>query len=419
MKIAHLFQGSGISFSESRAAQLHIYHTIHGSQQSGYDVALLALQGRQVLFTRDLQVFKTDELVDTHFGVLGLSGSNPFKLCESGIRHVQTRLKLPYLALFDNYRMYDACCQNLSGYDLIHERYNLLSMGGALASRKLGIPFILEINADLIEQRKFKGSPEKGIRRLFAKWSTRFCFNIAKSIICISSDLKDHLQTQWKVEASKLVVLPCAADVEIFGKKYNTKFLKHNLGLTNEPVVMWVGGFYKWHDLDLLLKSFVTVLQALPNTRLVLVGDGETRPIIEQKINQFGFQHAVIMTGNIPYKKIPEMLAIADVTVVPSTPVSANRGGTGTPLKLFEYMAAGKAIVATSLHHASVVIRDGVTGLLVEPGNVDAFANAIVYLLNNPEERKCLGKNARRAALEQYSWKHYARRLKEIYLSAL
>lgn len=175
LNIAHLYQEGGIRFCEPQAAQLHIYHTISGLQQAGHGVALLALQGRQVLFTKDLQVFKSDKLQASHYGYLGLSGTSPFKWFESGVRHLQSELHLPYLALFDSYRMAEAGTINLKGFDLIHERYNLLALGGAWASRRLGIPFVLEVNADLLEQRKFKGIPERGLRRLFALWATRMC----------------------------------------------------------------------------------------------------------------------------------------------------------------------------------------------------------------------------------------------------
>ncbi len=419
LKIAHLYQESGIRFYEPHAAQLHIYHTICGLQQAGHEVTLLALQGRQVLCTQDLQIFKSNELIASHYGRLGWSGTALFKRLESGVRFLQSELHLPYLALFDSYRMAEAGFKNLKGFNVIHERFNLLALGGAWASRKLGIPFVLEVNADLLEQRKFKGIQEKGLRRLFAIWATRVCFNTAAKIICISAGLKDHLSRNWNIEESKLTVLPIAADVETFRPKHNSEHVRQGLGLTTEPVVMWVGGFYPWHDLDLLLDSFAQVLQKQPNARLILVGDGQTQPSIARKIIENGLQHAVIMTGPIAHSNVPEMLSIADVAVVPSAPVTAGHGGTGTPLKLFEYMAAAKAIVATAVNQATEVIRDGHNGLLVEAGDINGFTEAVLTLLNDPAERARLGHNAREQAVKHYSWEQYTKRLEEIYLSVL
>ena len=419
LNIAHLYQESGIRFSEPHAAQLHIYHTMRGLQQANHDVTLLALQGREVFCTKDLQVFSSSKLQASHYGQLGLSGSNLFKLFESGVRRVQTELHLPYLALFDSYRMAEAGSKNLKGFDLIHERFNLLALGGAWASRRLGIPLVLEVNADLLEQRKFKGVPERGLRRLFAEWATRTCFNAAAKIICISKSLKDQLRTRWNIDERKLTVLPCAADVDAFGANHDTQVIRRRLGLTTEPVVMWVGGFYPWHDLDLLLQSFTLVLQRNPDTKLVLVGDGQTRPSVERIIQKNGLRQAVILTGAIAHTSVPEMLSIADMAVVPSVPVLASQGGTGTPLKLFEYMAAGKAIIATALNEAAEVIQDGHNGLLVEAGDVNRFAEAMLGLLNDPIERRRLGQTAREQAVKLYSWEQYTRKLEEIYLNVL
>lgn len=419
LKIAHLYQESSIRFFHPHAAQLHIYHTIRGLQRAGHEVTLLALQDRQVLCTKDLQVFKSDKLLASQYGKLGWSGTVPFKRFESGVRRLQSELHLPYLALFDSYRMAESSSINLTGFDIIHERFNLLALGGAWASRKLGIPFVLEVNADLLEQRKFKGIPERGLRRLFAEWATRMCFDTAAKIICISEGLKDHLSKKWNIEASRLTVLPCAADMEAFGANHDTQVVRRGLGLTTEPIVMWVGGFYPWHDLDLLLRSFTLVLQSHPSAKLVLVGDGQTRQSVAQKVQEDGLQQSVIMTGAIAHTSVPEILSIADVAVVPSAPVSASHGGTGTPLKLFEFMAAGKAIVATAQNQAAEVIQEGHNGLLVEAGNVNRFAESILTLLNDPVERVRLGQNARQQAIKLYSWEEYTRRLEEMYFNVL
>src|SRR5687767_15376389 len=105
------------------------------------------------------------------------------------------------------------------------------------------------------------------------------------------------------------------------------------------------------------------------------------------------------MTGAIAHSQVPEVLSIADVAVVPSAPVPASLGGTGTPLKLFEYMAAGKAIVATDLNQAAEVIQNDHNGLLVEAGDINRFSEALLTLLDNPKERDRLGQNARQQAL--------------------
>jgi glycosyltransferase involved in cell wall biosynthesis len=275
------------------------------------------------------------------------------------------------------------------------------------------------VNADLLAQRKFKGIQERGLRHLFAVWATRVCFGAAAQIICISPRLKEHLVSKWRIDQSKLTVLPCAADVDAFQPNYNSQIVRKSLGLTSEPVVMWVGGFYPWHDLDILLESFALFLQNRPDARLVLVGDGQTRSSVVETASRNGLGHALITMGAISHSQVPEVLSIADVAVVPSAPISASLGGTGTPLKLFEYMAAGKAIVATAHEESAEVIQNGQNGLLVGGGDAYGFAEAILTLLNDPAERLRLGQNARQQATRLYSWERYTTRLEEIYLNVL
>jgi glycosyltransferase involved in cell wall biosynthesis len=417
LKIAYLFQNINTRFDISRAEQLHTHFTIQGLQERGHQAFLMALQGREVIFSGDIDAIRRGCLKNGHFGKLGMSGSSKFKKMESAVRRMQTELKLPYYALFESFRIYDAGYHNLRGWHLLHERYNTPAVGGAIISRKLGIPYILEVNADLVEQRAHKGKPERGLRWLLCLLSSRFAFDTAAKIICTSEVLESHLINKWGIDRNKTVVLPCAADVEVFGQRFHPELTKQCYGLNSEQVVMWVGGFHVWQDLDLLAKSFSHVVQILPNTKLVMVGDGDTRRTFEQKINLYGIQDYVVMLGTQPFEKIPELLAFADVVVSPSPAHLA--GQVGAPMKIFEYMAAGKAIVATNQAQFSAIIRDGHNGLLVTPGDVDAFTNAILTLLGDQFLREQLGKNARKQALERHSWDGYSRQLEEIYFQIL
>ncbi|MGD9093560.1 MAG: glycosyltransferase family 4 protein [Anaerolineales bacterium] len=408
-----------MDFSETKGAQIHIYHTIRSLQEMGHTVSLLTLQGRRVLFTEDLGVFQGSEINSQHLGRIGFSDNHMFKVFESGVRRIQREVKFPYLALFDSYRMYDACRQNLADYDILHERYNLLSLGGAFARRKLCLPYVLEINADLLEQRKFKGTALKGLQLKFAEWVTHYSFSVASVIVCISLGLREHLIERWGVPEDRLAVLPCAADIHAFSSNNNASSVRSRLGLRDEPVVMWIGGFYSWHDLNVVLNGFDTVVERIPNVRLVLVGDGETRSEVERSVYDKDLMQVTIFTGSIPHTQMPDILSIADVVVSPAPSLPADKGGTGTPLKIFEYMAAGKAIVATETSQTDGVLRHGENGMLVKPGEVDKFSQTIVWLLNHSRERERIGNNAQYDAREYHSWERYSSQLVQIYGSLL
>lgn len=414
MKIAYLFQSGGIQFAEPGAAQLHILHTLRSLRRRGHQVALLANQRKQrVLLSEEF-----NELIPStpdSYAELGLSGTTPFRRAESSIRRIQTAVGFPYMGLFDSFRMYDACQRNLAEFDILHERYNLLSIGGVLASIRLGVPFVLEVNADLLEQRRFKGTPERGLRRWYSSWTTRLCFRRATGIICISAGLRDHLAERWKVDERKLFVLPCAADITSFEGLPAAQDIRRDLGFGDEPVVMWVGGFYPWHDLETLTQSFSRVIQQVPSAKLVLIGDGETRSQVQEQTNSLGLNGSVVFTGNIPHREIPRWLSLADITVAPSAGIPESQGGTGTPLKIFEYMAAGKPTVATRSRQVREVMTHGEDGLLVDPGDADDMTAALVRLLKSPEERQNLGQVARKNAVQRHSWEKYGAELEAIY----
>ena len=327
LRLAYLFQNIATNFSEPYAAQLHILHTLYGLQGRGHHASLLALQPRRrVLFTDDLEAVTSNQLTEKHYGSTGRSDGGGFKLFESGIRKLQSSLNLPYLALFDDYRMYEAALQNLENYQLIHERYSGSAIGGALASKKLGIPFILEVNADMFDQSAGQGVPIKGVQRIVAMKKTRVSFDQADMIICVSEQLRAHLINKWNLPPEKTVTLACAADVEAFSQDYDVRAIRDELDLNHDPVMIWIGGFYRWHDLDLLLESIEKVLDVYPNAKLVMVGDGKNRASFERKVKQAGLARAVVMVGAVEHAKIPGYLSIADVAVAPAPSLSARDG---------------------------------------------------------------------------------------------
>jgi glycosyltransferase involved in cell wall biosynthesis len=130
-----------------------------------------------------------------------------------------------------------------------------------------------------------------------------------------------------------------------------------------------------------------------------------------------GLEKTVSITGYVAHDAIPEWLAAADVVVAPYPPLPEELWF--SPLKLFEYMAAGKAIVASAAGQIAEVIQHGHNGLLVRPGDVAQLAEAILDLLNDPGERQRLGHNARRQAVEQHSCAAYIRRLESLYQTVL
>ncbi len=416
MRIAYLYQAPQPELRGDRAAPVHIYHLVRGLQQQGHEVRLFTLQGRQPVYTDDLAAYRDGQETALRPGRQDGTGSRAFLLLESGLRRMQRTLGLPYLGLFDSLHLYTSCRRELADYSILHERYNLLGLGGTWTARRTGIPLILEVNGDMLAEYDYMGRPIGRLQRLFATWATRQAFSTARVVLVPSAGLADHLAIRWGIPRAKIAVLPNAADVEAFAQAGDPAALRAELGIPDgAPTIAFVGGFYPWHGLEVLVEAFAQVRRAVPTAYLVLVGDGEVRPVVEAWVTDLGLSAAVHLTGAVCHSQVPQILALADVAVAPwrSFPWGL------APIKLFEYMAAGKAIVASRTAGVADFIQDGETGLLVEPNSPQAMAQALVQLLQDPERRARMAANARREAVDQHSWVQRSRVLADIYQSLL
>jgi glycosyltransferase involved in cell wall biosynthesis len=371
-------------------------------------VHLFQLEQRRVALTAD--IFHSAE---RSYLPSGISDRRLYQRLESGIRYLQGKARLPYFALFDSVRFYNAVSRCLPAYDVCHEHNGLFSFGAALACRRTGTPYVLTVSADPILELSLVGKSLRGLHAIAAARIARFTYQTAQAILCVSEPAKRHLSKAWRVDSGKIRVMPNGVDLDLFGQTFDSRALRaeHNLG--EAPVVMFVGGFEPWHGLDGLIDGFVQVTRVLPKARLILVGDGPVRDKLEKQTAASGIQHAVSFTGLIPHGRIPEYLALADVVTLPYPSLPEELWF--SPLKLYEYMAAGKAILASRAGQIAEVIQDGQNGLLVEPGDNHALAQGMILLLQDAGLRARLGEQARQQAVNRHSWDQYIRRLEDIY----
>lgn len=413
LTIGHLVQ-SGFDFQSTLGAKVNSLALLKALGSLGHDISLLALQDhRRVIELKD-------RWTEPELKVLGLTGQAWFKRLEGAIRLVQSQLHLPYTGLFDSFRFSEACQKYLAQCDVFHERYTVMSLGGVWAARRLSIPLILEVHADVINQEMpLHKRPLQGLQHSLAELTTRECFRQASKIIVVSRAVGDSLQMNWQVPARKIEVVPNAVDVESFDLAGDCSEVRAELGLTREPIVMFIGSFQHWHGMDRLIAAFAKVTAQIPEARLVLVGEGVTvtHAELEAQADQLGLRHNLVLTGGVAYAKIPALLQAADVAVVPYPDLSAPLWF--SPLKLYEYMAAARAIVASNVGQVAEVLTDGDSALLVKPGDLEALSAAIIRLLTDKSLRLRLGQSARREALAKHSWRSRAEKLEGIYRSVL
>lgn len=321
---------------------------------------------------------------------------------------------LPYTGFLDSLRILIQIIRlnRRMHFDVIHERYGLYSYGGILAAKLLKKPLLLEVNAPLVEEKQLFTEPLTSYQKLSATTSTKVCFKFSDRIVAVSNVLKEILVNNWHTAREKIRVIPNAFDSSLFNKQYDTVPIKTKLGLLNAFVITFVGTFQSWYGIENLVEAFCFIVKKTPHAKLLLVGDGSLKEDLKIQVEKLGISKSVIFTGYINHNLIPQILAITDITVAPFRHLPT--GFYGSAIKIFEYMAAGKPIIASKIGQIGEILEHEKTGLLIEPGNIQGLVDSIMRLYKEPNLMKRLGTNAKVEA-GKYTWDAYADKLIEIY----
>ena len=283
-------------------------------------------------------------------------------------------------------------------FDFVYERYSLWSYSGMEFARKMAIPGILEVNAPLIlEQDKHRGL----VDRKQAEAIARRVFQAATSIIAVSREIKDYV-SQYVQDTDKVKVIPNGVNPQRFSRSLSQR----NTLSSDLFTVGFMGSLKPWHGLPVLIDAFARFHRNYPQSRLLIVGDGKERDRLIADIEQRNLESAVHLTGAVCPEIVPDWLAQMDVAVAP---YPASEDFYFSPLKVYEYMAAGLPVVASNIGQIPEVIEDGVNGLLAPPGDATALADALEQLWRSPLQlRRRLGTSARDKILQHHTWDRVA-----------
>ena len=324
----------------------------------------------------------------------------------------------PYTGTLDSLHMYRAAVRlhEEHQFDVIHERFGLYSYGAVLASLQLGIPLVLEVNGPTIEEKQLFTTAITGAQLWAARLIRDQCARQAARIFVVSSVLKRFLLKHWKhADEARISVLPNAADVDRLGHPEDVAGLRAQLGFQDACIVGFLGTFQPWYGLENLIEAFALVAQQAPQARLLMVGDGLVRSDLEKQVRAAGLEDVVLFTGYVSHHEVPRYLGCFDIAVAAFRELDIDF--CGSPIKLFEYMAARRAIVASDIGQIPEVVTHEQDALLVKPGDIPQLADAIVRLVYDPDLRTRLG-DAAYVEGQQYSWEVYAEQLVDIYRGA-
>lgn len=285
--------------------------------------------------------------------------------------------------------------------EMVYERYSLNTFCGVWASRVFHLPLVLEVNAPLAyEQNKLGKLAFKKLARCSERW---ICSHSTMTLV-VSQVMKEMLKSAG-VPAEKMMVMPNGINAETFHPQVSGEEIRQRHGLKDTLVIGFVGWFRQWHGLEMLLEIMHEARLAERKVRLLLVGDGPALPHLQNYIENQHLSSAVTMTGPVARREIPHYIAAMDIAVQPAATEYA------CPMKIPEYMAMAKCIIAPDQPNIREILEHGVTAALFSPNDKNALKATLLQLIDDATMRKKLGNKAYQRLLERgFLWQNNAAR---------
>lgn len=285
--------------------------------------------------------------------------------------------------------------------DCIYERYNLFLPAGIWLARKTGLPLLLEVNAPILEERsRYDGL---SLTRL-ARWSQSYAWNNADVVLPVTRVLGD-IVASYGVPRERIVVIPNGINGERFGAAPDVDAAKRALGLEGNLVLGFTGFVRDWHGLD---KVIDLIANDPPESRrhLLVVGDGPARADLERQARELGIASRVTFTGIVERDDVARHVAAFDIALQPAVVAYAS------PLKLFEYLALGKAIVGPAQPNIEEILAQDQNAVLFDPDSTASLAAAVDRLCVDRALREKVAAGARATIVEQkLTWHENALRV--------
>jgi glycosyltransferase involved in cell wall biosynthesis len=293
--------------------------------------------------------------------------------------------------------------------DVLYHRHSIFSFASVALGSMLRIPVVLEVNYSEVWARK------NWSRLFFEKLAIMFeriAFQHADIIVVVSDRVKEDIM-HLGAPAERILVNPNAADVDVFHPDVACKKVRKTIlsGTKSAVVGGFIGTFTRWHGVETLMEAIKLVHKKKPELHFLLIGDGNLKHALEIEAQSHGLQKRITFTGLIPHSKAPMYLAACDFLISPHLGFEDGTRFFGSPTKLFEYMAMGKAIIASDLEQIGEIIRHNKNGLLMKPGDAPGLAKLILRLSTDKKLRLRLGTQARADVVAHHTWKINAQRV--------
>jgi PEP-CTERM/exosortase A-associated glycosyltransferase len=303
--------------------------------------------------------------------------------------------------------------------DILHAHSPVLNVIPALkVGRQLGIPVVYEVRAFWEDAAVDHGTTTEGsLRYRLTRRLETHALRRADHVFTICEGLRGDIVARG-IAAGKVTVIPNAVDVENFdlGGEADPA-LKARLGLDGATVVGFIGSFYAYEGLDLLLAALPALLRQRPELRLLLVGGGPQEAALKAQAAALGVDDKVAFTGRVPHVEVNRYYDLIDVLAYPRHSMRLTE--LVTPLKPLEAMAQGRLFVASDVGGHRELVRDGETGVLFNAGKAEALAGAVLQTLDRRDDWPRMLRQARQFVETERNWRDSVARYAAAYRSVL
>lgn len=299
--------------------------------------------------------------------------------------------------------------------DVLHAHSPVLNAIPALrVGRRLGIPVVYEIRAFWEDAAVDHGTCiEGGLRYRLIRGLETYALKRVDAIATICEGLRGDIVARG-IPAARVTVIPNAVDIDLFSVDTQVNpALRRALGLENAAVLGFIGSFYAYEGLALLLAALPSILRQAPHARLLLVGGGPQEAALRELAADLNLSAQVIFTGRVPHDEVQRYYDLVDVLVYPRLPMRLT--DLVTPLKPLEAMAQGRLLAASDVGGHRELIRDGETGVLFRAGDMHDLAAKVTGLLSAPTSWPGLRAAARRFVESDRNWTASVARYRPVY----
>jgi PEP-CTERM/exosortase A-associated glycosyltransferase len=299
--------------------------------------------------------------------------------------------------------------------DLIQVHSPVLNALPAIwAGRRLSLPVVYEVRAFWEDAAVDHGSTTEGsMRYRVSQWAETYALRRAGHITTICEGLKSDMIRRG-ILSQKITVIPNAVDPAMFAfRPERDEKLSQALGLEGYTILGFIGSFYGYEGLDLLLRALPEILAHDPGVKVLLVGGGPQEENWRSLARELGLGDRVVFTGRVPHDRIQDYYSLVDVLVYPRYAMRLTE--LVTPLKPLEAMAQGILLIASDVGGHRELIRDGTTGMLFRANDTKSLAGAVRRLLSQRTSWHEMRTNGRRFVESERTWRASAERYKPVF----